>query len=91
MNHDKRFPGESGEYRKRRDALLDAEVELRRQVEAVAAKRRELPLGGVVPKDYVFDTGSGPLRMSDMFQDGKDTLVLYSYMFSPAMDQPCPL
>lgn len=36
------FPGESESYRTARDKLLDAEIELRRNIEAVAAKRREL-------------------------------------------------
>src|SRR5215208_6865671 len=48
------FPGESAEYRAARDRLLEREIELRREMEAVAAARRELPPGGVVPEDYVF-------------------------------------
>ena len=49
-----RFPNESDEYRAQRDELLDLEVELRAQVEAVAAKRRELPRGGLLGHDYRF-------------------------------------
>jgi predicted dithiol-disulfide oxidoreductase (DUF899 family) len=49
-----RFPGESAEYRAARDRLLGQEIELRRAMEAVAAARRRLPPGGVVPEDYVF-------------------------------------
>ena len=49
------FPNESLEYRKARNALLDAEMELRRQIEAVAVMRRALPPGGEVPHDYVFE------------------------------------
>ena len=49
------FPGESAEYRAARDRLLEQEIELRRAMEAVAAARRELPPGGVVPEDYVFE------------------------------------
>ena len=49
------FPGESAEYRAARNRLLEREVELRRQMEAVAAARRELPPGGPVPEDYVFE------------------------------------
>ena len=52
--HEQRLPGESEDYRQARDELLSAELELRRQTEAVAAKRRELPPGGAVPEDYVF-------------------------------------
>ena len=48
------FPGESAEYRAARDRLLEQEIELRRAMEAVAAARRALPPGGVVPEDYVF-------------------------------------
>ena len=33
-----KIPGESEEYRKARDGLLQAEIDLRRQEEAVAAK-----------------------------------------------------
>jgi predicted dithiol-disulfide oxidoreductase (DUF899 family) len=52
------FPGESPEYRAARDRLLHREIDLRRAMEAVAAARRELPRGGVVPEDYVFQ-GAG--------------------------------
>ena len=49
------FPSESPEYRAARDRLLEQEIELRRAMEAVAAARRALPPGGVVPEDYVFE------------------------------------
>ena len=42
--------GESPEYRAARERLLEREIELRRLTEAVAAERRELPPGGVVPE-----------------------------------------
>lgn len=78
-----RFPGESDEYRRERNRLLDAEAELRRAIERVAAQRRELPLGGVVPDDYRFERASDgtEVRFSELFQPGKDTLVVYSFMF----------
>jgi predicted dithiol-disulfide oxidoreductase (DUF899 family) len=89
-----RFPGESEQYRRARDELLDAEVELRRQIEAVAARRRELPPGGEVPVDYPFEGVDGPVRLSELFADGKDTLFLYSFMFLPEDGEPlaygCP-
>ena len=98
--HSVRFPGESGEYRAAREALLRAEAELRRQQEAIAALRRKLPLGGALKEDYVFDE-SGPdfddrmpgeqVRLSELFRDGKDSLVLYSFMYGPQMERPCPL
>jgi predicted dithiol-disulfide oxidoreductase (DUF899 family) len=76
------FPGESGEYRLARNRLLDAETELRRAIERVAAQRRALPLGGAVPEDYVFEQAAGgQVRFSELFAPGKDTLVIYSFMF----------
>ena len=47
------WPNQPEEYRRARDELLQAEIELRRQEEAVAAQRRALPLGGEVTGDYV--------------------------------------
>jgi predicted dithiol-disulfide oxidoreductase (DUF899 family) len=32
-----------------------------------------------------------PTRISELFEDGKDTLVLYSFMYGPQMDSACPL
>jgi predicted dithiol-disulfide oxidoreductase (DUF899 family) len=88
------WPNESEEYRRARDELLEAEIALRRQEEAVAVQRRELPLGGEVPEDYVFDGTDGPVRMSELFGD-KDTLYLYNFMYRPgekglALEGPCP-
>jgi predicted dithiol-disulfide oxidoreductase (DUF899 family) len=92
------FPGESDEYREARDRLLRKEVELRRAMEEVAAARRSLPPGGVVPEDYVFQGAGGATRLSELFGAGRDSLVIYSFMFprdpgdtrpGPA-DGPCP-
>ena len=78
-----RFPGESEEYRRERNRLLQDEAGLRRAIEQVAAQRRALPPGGVVPDDYRFDeaSGRGEVRFSELFETGKDTLVIYSFMF----------
>jgi predicted dithiol-disulfide oxidoreductase (DUF899 family) len=80
------FPGESAEYRAARDRLLEQEINLRRAMERLAAARRELPPGGVVPEDYVFhgaEPGGTPteVRLSELFAPGKDSLVTYSFMF----------
>jgi predicted dithiol-disulfide oxidoreductase (DUF899 family) len=63
---------------------LEAEIELRRAIERVAEQRRALPLGGVVPEDYRFEEASGrtgEVNFSELFEPGKDTLVIYSFMF----------
>jgi predicted dithiol-disulfide oxidoreductase (DUF899 family) len=90
------FPNESVEYRVAREALLQREVELRREMESVAAQLRSLPPGGEVPEDYVFDRlgedgAAEPVRMSELFGDN-DTLMLYHFMFprDAADDRPGP-
>src|ERR1700675_2300292 len=57
---DVRFPNESAEYRRAREALLAEEIVLRRHIERVAEQRRALPPGGEVKKDYAFEGGQGP-------------------------------
>lgn len=98
--HAMRFPGETSEYRAARNRLLKAERDLRGRVEQVAVMRRELPLGGQVPEDYLFEEGATDLtgidtvrsvRLSGLFRDHLDTLVLYSFMFGPDMPQACPM
>lgn len=85
-----RFPGESEAYRSARNRLLEREIELRRLTEEVAALRRALPPGGTPPEDYLFH-GDGPLRLSELFEPGKETLAIYSYMFGAERERPCPM
>jgi predicted dithiol-disulfide oxidoreductase (DUF899 family) len=90
-----KWPNESAEYRRARDELLEAEIELRRREEAVAAQRRALPEGGEVTGDYVFDSVAGPAMFPELFANGKDTLYLYNFMFIPddggdAVGAACP-
>ncbi len=80
------FPGETTDYRAARDRLLEQEIELRRVTEAVAAARRALPPGGPVTKDYVFegtDADGAPtnVKLSELFEPGKNSLVIYNFMF----------
>jgi predicted dithiol-disulfide oxidoreductase (DUF899 family) len=91
------FPNESAEYRAARSRLLEQEIELRRAMEALAAARRALPPGGKVPEDYVFDgLGSdgkpAKIRLSALFAPGKDSLVIYNFMFPrfPSDTRPGP-
>jgi predicted dithiol-disulfide oxidoreductase (DUF899 family) len=89
------IPGESREYRAARDRLLERETELRRTMEAVAAARRELPPGGLVRKDYVFqgagvDGSPTDVRLSELLEPGKDSLLIYSFMFPRDPGDPTP-
>ena len=89
-----RVPNESKAYRDARDALLKDEQELVAKTKAVAEKRRKLPPGGQLKEGYVFQWAGGGkvgqrVKFSELF-GGKDTLILYSFMYGPNWDKPCP-
>jgi predicted dithiol-disulfide oxidoreductase (DUF899 family) len=85
-----RFPNESDEYRRARTALLAEEIELRRHIERLAELRRALPPGGEVTTEFRFEGEDGPVGFADLFGD-KQTLAIYSYMFGPQRQRPCPM
>src|SRR6187402_3045110 len=89
-----RYPNESRAYREARESLLRDEQELVAKMKAVAEKRRHLPPGGQLKEDYVFQWASDEklgqrVKFSELFGD-KRTLLLYSFMFGPNWDNPCP-
>src|ERR1700686_1244598 len=91
---DLHYPNETKEYRDARDALLKDEKELVDKVKAVAARRRTLPLGGELKEDYIFQWANDGrvgerVTFSELFGD-KNTLLLYSFMYGPSWDNPCP-
>ncbi len=95
-SHHIRFPNETPAYRAARNELLQAEVELRRRVEEVAALRWRLPAGGEVREDYAFEEAAPggkirTVRMSELFAPGKVTLILYSFMYGAEMKSACPM
>jgi predicted dithiol-disulfide oxidoreductase (DUF899 family) len=66
-------------------------------MEAIAAARRQLPPGGRVPRDYVFqgvgrDGAPTDVRLSELFAPARDSLVIYNFMFprDPDDDSPGP-
>jgi predicted dithiol-disulfide oxidoreductase (DUF899 family) len=85
------LPNESAAYRAARNELLREEIELRRHIERVAAQRRALPPGGEVTGDYRFQGEDGQtLDFAGLFGD-KQTVLVYSYMFGPQRERPCPM
>jgi predicted dithiol-disulfide oxidoreductase (DUF899 family) len=89
-----RYPNESRAYRDARDALLQDEQELVSKAKSLAEKRRRLPRGGELKEDYIFQLANDGrvginVRFSELFA-GKDTLLLYSFMYGPNWDHPCP-
>jgi predicted dithiol-disulfide oxidoreductase (DUF899 family) len=89
-----KFPNETPDYRQARGELLRAEIDLRQQVERVAAMRRQLPAGGILRQDYVFEEvePAGRVRsvkLSELFEGAKNSLFVYSLMYGPKMEHPC--
>lgn len=79
-------------------AVVEAEHEVTRAVEVLAARRRARPAGSLVG-DYGFtegprDIGGGDeptaVAMADLF-DGHPSLLLYSFMFDGSTTEPCPM
>ncbi|HEX8669988.1 MAG TPA: DUF899 family protein [Allosphingosinicella sp.] len=85
------WPNEPAHYRAAREALLAEEIELRRHIEAVAGRRRALPLGGEVSADYRFEDRDGRQHPLSALFGEHDTLVLYLWMFGPQRERPCPM
>jgi len=89
-----RYPNESKAYRAARDALQKEEEDLIARTKALAAKRRKLPPGGELKEDYIFQSATeGKVGQRVAFSElfgGKQNLLLYSFMFGPNWDNPCP-
>ncbi|GAA4250669.1 DUF899 domain-containing protein [Dactylosporangium darangshiense] len=75
------------EYAQERDELLKAEKEATRQLDAIAARRRRLPMVRY-RNDYVFDAPGGPRTLLELFE-GRDQLVVYQFMDN-GPDAYCP-
>jgi predicted dithiol-disulfide oxidoreductase (DUF899 family) len=75
------------EWQQARDELLRAEKEATRVQDALAARRRRLPMVRFA-SDYVFDTADGERTLLDLFQ-GRRQLVVYQFM-DLGPDQYCP-
>lgn len=75
------------DWQRLRDELLIAEKEATRTVDAIAARRRRLPMVKV-ETDYRFDTPTGPKSLLELF-DGREQLVVYQFM-NVGPDAFCP-
>jgi predicted dithiol-disulfide oxidoreductase (DUF899 family) len=74
------------EWEQARGELLTAEKEATRALDALAARRRRLPM--VRFGRYTFDSPSGPRTLLDLFE-GRDQLVIYQFM-DDGPDAFCP-
>lgn len=75
------------EWQRARDELLKAEKEATRMLDALAARRRRLPMVKF-GNGYAFDTPTGTRTLLDLFE-GRPQLVVYQFMDS-GPDSYCP-
>lgn len=75
------------EWQQARDELLKAEKEATRAQDALAARRRRLPMVEF-DSGYLFDTPAGPKTLLELFE-GRDQLVVYQFMDN-GPDHYCP-
>ena len=78
----------AGQWQQDRDELLKAEKEATRALDALAARRRRLPMARFDNDRYVFDTPAGPKSLLDLFA-GQQQLVVYQFMDN-GPDDFCP-
>src|SRR6195952_3827174 len=74
-------------WRREMEALRVREKAATRELDAIAAQRRRLPM--VKMPDYVLEGEEGPVRLADVF-DGKSQLIVYSHMWFPGEEWQCP-
>lgn len=84
------MPGASKQFRAAREQLRHAELAMRDRIEDVASMRRNLPAGPEVP-DYTFFEGAKPIRLSELFAEGKPELLVYHLMYWADDDEFCPM
>jgi predicted dithiol-disulfide oxidoreductase (DUF899 family) len=75
------------EWQRARDELLVAEKEATRALDAIAARRRRLPMVKF-RDDYVFDAADGKKSLADLFGD-QIQLAVYQFM-DRGPDEYCP-
>jgi predicted dithiol-disulfide oxidoreductase (DUF899 family) len=76
------------EWQQERDELLLAEKAATKTLDALAARRRRLPMVKFDNSRYVFESTAGPTRLLDLF-GGQDQLAVYQFMDN-GPDAFCP-
>lgn len=73
-------------WRAQLDELRTREKAVTRELDAVAAQRRRLPM--VEMDDYTLIGADGPIRLADIF-DGRSQLIVYNHMWSDGQTWQC--
>ncbi|MDQ1045557.1 DUF899 family protein [Streptomyces sp. V4I2] len=74
-------------WERRLEALRAREKAATRELDAIAAERRRLPM--VEMPDYTLEGEDGPVRLADVFE-GKRQLIVYNHMWFADKEWQCP-
>src|SRR6476659_6230164 len=77
---------DAGTWQRQLDALRAREKAATRELDAIAAQRRRLPM--VKMPDYTLEGEDGPVRLADVF-GGKSQLIVYNHMRFPDEEWQC--
>ena len=77
---------DAGTWQRELDALRAREKAATRELDAIAAQRRRLPM--VKMPDYTLEGEDGPVRLADIFR-GKSQLIVYNHMWFPDEEWQC--
>jgi len=77
---------DAGTWQRELDALRTREKAATRELDAIAAQRRRLPM--VKMPDYTLEGEDGPVRLADIF-GGKSQLIVYNHMWFPDEEWQC--
>ncbi len=78
----------AAQWRTALDRLLLKEKAATRQLDALAAERRRLPMVRL-EKSYVFEGANGKVPLEHLFE-GRRQLIVYHFMYGPDWESPCP-
>src|SRR6476659_8581075 len=74
-------------WRKALDDLRRREKAATRELDAIAAQRRRLPM--VEMPDYVLEGEDGPVHLNEIFGD-RPQLIVYNHMWNEGAEWQCP-
>lgn len=78
---------DEGAWQRELDALRIREKAATRELDAIAAQRRRLPM--VRMPDYTLDGEVGPIRLAEVFE-GASQLIVYHHMWFDGEEWQCP-
>ena len=84
------FPGESAEYRPRETHCSRRKWRCGGRSSASPPNAALCQPAARSLRTIEFEGDDGPVKLSELFASGKDTLAIYSFMYGPERERACP-